>query len=111
MEFGHHNAPPLEMPKSLSPFACAATTLACKTKVASSIEITYLKKMQKSLSTDACAAKSLFSAKTDAKRLNGVKQNHCKTLGKPYILIDSRGRLITIGGTKFEAKCPQAGPL
>ena len=62
------------MPKSLSPYACAAKTLFRKTEMISSIEITYLVKMQKSLSPYACAAKSLFSAKTNAKRLIAVKQ-------------------------------------
>ena len=77
----------------------------------SNIEIACDAEMQKTLSPYACAAKTLFSANTNAKRLIAVKQNPCKTLGKPYILIDSRGRLTPIGPTKFEAKCPRAGPL
>ena len=47
-----------------------------------SIENTWVAEMQQPLSPYACAAKSLFSAKTKAKRLLGVKQksvsNQCK---------------------------------
>ena len=65
---------PPEMPKSLSPSACAAKTLVRKTEMISRIEITYLVNMQKSLSPYACAAKSLLGANTNAKRSIGVNQ-------------------------------------
>ena len=65
--------------------------------------------MLKSLSPYACAAKSLFSAKTSAKRLNGVKQNQCNILRNTLILIIFKGRLAPIGPTKFEAKPLPAG--
>ena len=54
------------MLKSLSPYACAATTLTRKTDMISSIEIAYLLNMQNSLSPYACAAKPLFSATISA---------------------------------------------
>ena len=59
---GRHNAYPFEMQKSLSPYACAAKTLAQKSMMLVSIEITDLKNMLKSLSPYARAAKSAFSA-------------------------------------------------
>ena len=65
--FDHPNAYFFEMPKSLSPYACAAKKPSRKTKMLSSIEIACLVEMQKSLSHDACAAKTLFSATTSAK--------------------------------------------
>ena len=75
LRFGHHNADPLEMQKSLSHYACAAKTPAWKTKMLSSIEIIHFVKMQKSLSPYACAAKSLFSAKTSAKKSIGLSRD------------------------------------
>ena len=135
--FDHHSAYPFEMQKTLSTYACAAETLARKTKMLSSIEIRYLRKMQKialalrlcsqivlwsccwwkpgyrrqpktlknnrktrhfqksdientnlvemlnSLSHYTCAAKSLFSANTNAKSPITVSrkclENQCKT--------------------------------
>ena len=81
-----------------------------KLNMSSDAEIVQRLEIQNTLSTYACAAKTLFSANTNAKRLIGLKQNPCKTLGKPYILIDSRGRLTPIEGTKFEAKRPREDP-
>ena len=71
MRFGHHNADPLEMQKSLSHYACAAKTPARKTEMLSSIEITHLAKMQKSLSQYACRAKTLAAHHTSAKKMIG----------------------------------------
>ena len=87
-----------------------AFLMALKKQCSADIENIDVMKMLKSLSPYACAAKTLFSANTSAKNPNGVKQNQCKTSGKPYILMDSRGRLTEIDPTKFEAKRPRADP-
>ena len=68
MVFDHHNAYPFEMPKSLSPYACAAKTLTRNKMMLSSIEISYLKKMPKSLSPYACAVKTLAGHHASANR-------------------------------------------
>ena len=72
LEFDHHNAPPFEMPKSLLPYACVAKTFVRKTKMISSIEITYMVNMQKSLSLYACAAKTLAGHHISGKISIGV---------------------------------------
>ena len=67
MGFDDHNAYLVEMQKSLSTYACAAKTVAWKTQMLSSIEISYLMEMRKTLSTYTCAVKTLARHHTSAK--------------------------------------------
>ena len=70
---------PFEMPKSLSTYACAAKTLAWKTKMFSSIEVTYLRNTPNSLSHYTCAAKSSSGHVGDGKYVIADSQNHWQT--------------------------------
>ena len=74
--FWQLNAYPFEMQKSRSPYACAAKTLAWKTKMFSSIETTYLRNMPSSLSHYTCAANSLSGHAADRKKVITDIQNH-----------------------------------
>ena len=56
------------MPTSLSTNTCAPKTLAWKTKMLSSIEMSYLIEMQQTLSTDTCAVKTFAWHHTSAKK-------------------------------------------
>ena len=67
--------------------------------------------MLKSLSHYTCAAKSPFSANTNAKMPITVSRKCLERLCvKPMILMIFKGRLIAIGPAKFEAKPLPAEP-
>ena len=90
--FGHHNAYPFEMPKSLSPRACAAKTLARKTMMLSSIEITHLKNMPKSLSPYACSENACRTSHK-CKKPNRCQAKMLTSKCKHCMLYDIQGSL------------------
>ena len=75
MTLEHHNACPIEVPKSLSLGPCAVKTLVFKKKMSSNIEITHFVEMPKSLSLGPCRGKTLAVHHTSAKRLIGVSHD------------------------------------
>ena len=75
MGLDHHNACPIEVPKSLSLGPCAVKTLVFKKKMSSNIEITHFVEMPKSLSLGPCRGKTLAAHHTSAKRLIGLSRD------------------------------------
>ena len=75
MTLEHHNACPIEVPKSLSLGPCAVKTLVFKKKMSSNIEITHFVEMPKSLSLGPCRGKTLAAQHTSAKRSIGVSHD------------------------------------
>ena len=59
MGFDDHNAYVVEMKKSPSTYACSANTVAWKTQMLSSLDISYLMEMRKTLSAYTCAVTML----------------------------------------------------
>ena len=75
MTLEHHNACPIEVPKSLSLGPCAVKTLVFKKKMSSNIEITHFVEMPKSLSFGPCRGKTLAAQHTRAKSLIGLSRD------------------------------------
>ena len=71
MTLEHHNACPIEVPKSLSLGPCAVKTLVFKKKMSSNIEITHFVEMPKSLSLGPCRGKTLAAHHTSVKKSIG----------------------------------------
>ena len=75
MTLEHHNACPIEVPKSLSLGPCAVKTLVFKKKMSSNIEITHFVEMPKSLSLGPCRGKTLAAQHTSVKKSIGVSRD------------------------------------